>query len=348
MQNFIITLIIGVLVGYIFFKLKVPGGMMIGAIIGVSFFNIFTGMAYIPVEGKVVAQIIAGAYIGVGLEKGDIIRLRRILKPMITIIIALLILNISVGFIIYYISPMDLVTSLMCAIPGGMSDIPIISEEMGADSAKVAVMQFVRMVFGIGVFPTMINKVTNLKYFKDEEIESESYKREITKAVDNKNLVLTIIVAGIFGTIGRLTGMPSGTLVFSMISVIALKLLTNRAYLPKWVRRLAQVLSGTYVGSGIVYNDVLEIKFLIGPALVLILGYAVTCLFVGTFIHKKFDMPIKDSMLACTPAGAADMALISADIGVESADVIVIQVIRLVVVLSMFPQIISGIVSMFG
>ena len=76
MQNFIITLIIGALVGYIFFKLKVPGGMMVGAIIGVSLFNVFTGIAYVPTGAKVVAQTIAGAYIGAGLEKGDVIRLK--------------------------------------------------------------------------------------------------------------------------------------------------------------------------------------------------------------------------------------------------------------------------------
>jgi len=74
---------------------------------------------------------------------------------------------------------MDLVTSLMCAIPGGMSDIPIISEEMGADSGKVAVMQFVRMVFGIGVFPSMIAKVSSSKHFRDEKVERESYSEEV-------------------------------------------------------------------------------------------------------------------------------------------------------------------------
>jgi len=194
----------------------------------------------------------------------------------------------------------------------------------------------------------MIAKVSSSKHFRDEKVERESYKREVTKVANNKNLLLTFLVAGIFGSIGRLSGMPSGVLVFSMLSIIGFKFLTNKAYLPRWVRRLAQVLSGTYIGSGMVYNDVLEIKFLLGPAIVLILGYAVTCLVVGTFMHKRFNMPIKDAMLACTPAGAADMALISADIGVESADVIVIQVIRLVVVLSLFPQIINGIVSILG
>ena len=157
MQNFIITLIIGALVGYIFFKLKVPGGMMVGAIIGVSLFNIFTSLAYIPVEGKVVAQIIAGAYIGVGLEKGDIIRLRRIFKPMVTILIALLILNISVGFIIYYISPMDLVTSLMCAIPGGI-------ELMAARSHLLLAAR----AAGIYALDTVYSDVNNKEGFLDE------------------------------------------------------------------------------------------------------------------------------------------------------------------------------------
>jgi len=53
---------------------------------------------------------------------------------------------------------------------------------------------------------------------------------------------------------------------------------------------------------------------------------------------------MNESMLAATPAGATDMALISADIGIESADVIVLQIIRMITVISLFPQIIRLIV----
>lgn len=348
MQNFIITLAIGYMVGYIFYRLKVPGGMMVGSIVGVSAFNIMTGMAYIPVEGKVAAQIIAGAFIGVGLEKSDLIRLKNIFKPAFTVLLGLIFLNIFMGFIIYYISPLDLVTSFMSAIPGGISDIPIISEEMGADSAKVAAMQFIRLVFGIGVFPSMIKKLSSLNYFNKEVIEREVYERLTTKSNDYKDLILTLLVATIFGVLGRVLDIPSGTLVFSMVSIIILNISTGRGYLPRPYKRLAQVLAGTYVGSGIVYNDLLEIKFILVPAIVLITGYAITCILVGTFISRKFNMPIKDAMLACTPAGASDMALIAADIGVDSADVIVIQVIRMVVVTSVFPQIIRLIVGIVG
>ena len=348
MYNFIITLIIGILVGYIFLKLKVPGGMMIGSIIGVSTFNIVSNMAYVPMEGRIVAQIIAGAFIGVGLDKSDLMRLKNILKPLLTVLLGLLTLNMVVGFIIYYISPLDLVTSFMCAIPGGISDIPLISVEMGADSAKVTAMQFIRLIFGVGIFPTMISKISNIKLLDNEEIENDVYERNVEKAHDKKNLILTLAIATIFGIIGRMSGIPSGTLVFSMISVIVFNLLTDKGSLPVYFKRFAQVLSGTYIGSSVVYRDLLEIKFLLGPAIVLILGYAMTSILLGTFIHKRLNMPTKDAMLACTPAGATDMALIASDIGVKSADVIVIQIIRMVVVISIFPQIIRILVNFIG
>ena len=167
--------------GYIFYKLKIPGGMMVGSIVAVSILNITTGMAYMPTFGKTMAQIIAGAFIGVGIERSDLERLKLIFKPAITLLTGMLILNIVSGFLIYFTSPMDLITSLMCAIPGGISDIPIIADEMGADSSKVAAMQFIRLVFGIGIFPTMIEKLSKSKFFKDDE-ELEVYKRAATSS----------------------------------------------------------------------------------------------------------------------------------------------------------------------
>lgn len=345
MLNFLLTLFIGVILGYVFLKLKVPGGMMVGSIVAVAIFNITTGMAYMPYSGRLAAQIIAGAFIGVGIEKGDLIRLKSIFKPALTLLIGMLILNVISGFLIYFTSPLDLVTSLMCAVPGGISDIPIISVDMGADSSKVAIMQFVRLVFGIGVFPSMISKVSNSKFYKKEE-EHEIFKRTVNKANSIPYLLLTISVASIFGIIGKISGIPSATLVFSMFSVIILKLTTGKACMPKWMRRFAQLLAGAYIGSSFEMNDVMELKYLIVPSIVLIIGYFVACFLIGSILHKKFKMPINEAMLTSTPAGAADMALISADMGIESADIIVLQIIRMVSAVSIFPQIIRLIVSM--
>ena len=53
-------------------------------------------------------------------------------------------------------------------------------------------------------------------------------------------------------------------------------------------------------------------------------------------------------MLAATPAGASDMALISADLGIRNAKLIVLQVLRLITVVLVFPSIPSVAVGLFG
>lgn len=349
MERALLTMLVALIVGYVFLKLKVPGGMMVGSIVGVSILNITTGSAYMLPAAKTAAQIIAGAFIAVGLEKSDLKRLKFIIKPALILLIGMMIVNIASGFLIYTFSSLDLTTSLMCAVPGGMSNIPIISEEMGADSSKVAVMQFTRLLFGIGIFPFMITKVSKLKIFKEElEVKDEVYKRIKTSNDSNLNLMITISIASICGLLGKWTNIPAAILVFAMTGTIILKLITNRVSMPRWMRRLAQMLSGAYIGSSIEMTEIVEMKDLVVPAIIMISGYLIACFIIGSLIHKNTKMAIDESMLAATPAGASDMALISADIGIDSADVVVLQVIRMLVVVSIFPQVIRLIVYMVG
>lgn len=70
------------------------------------------------------------------------------------------------------------------------------------------------------------------------------------------------------------------------------------------------------------------------------LGYMINAYLTGMVIHKTFSVSVKESMLIMSPAGASDMALISADMGVNSTLLIVAQILRLVAAASVFPQII--------
>jgi uncharacterized membrane protein AbrB (regulator of aidB expression) len=79
-----------------------------------------------------------------------------------------------------------------------------------------------------------------------------------------------------------------------------------------------------------------------------VLGYLANCYFTGKIIRKTCGFTRKESMLITTPAGASDMALISADMGVENTDVIIMQVVRAVTVMTFFPQIINLIVYLMG
>lgn len=348
MGNFLLTLLVGLVFGHILLRLKIPGGMMVGSIISVSILNICSGRAYVPGMGRIAAQIIAGAFIAIGLNRSDLKRLRNIYKPAILLLTGLIILNIILGFIIYKISNLDLATSFMSAMPGGLSEIPIMSEEMGASFSIVAVMQFTRLIFGVTLFPSLINKISKSSYFKVDEKTTDIYKRAVKSNSAPANFLLTMVIATVFGLLGKKTGIPSAIILFSMVSIIIFNLTTNKGAMPRWTRWIAQLLSGAYIGSSIGIVEVRQIKYLIVPIIILVLGYLIACFLIGNIMRKRFNMSLAESMLAATPAGASDMALISADIGIESADVIVLQIIRKVSVVSIFPQIINIILMKFG
>ena len=77
---------------------------------------------------------------------------------------------------------------------------------------------------------------------------------------------------------------------------------------------------------------------LIVPAFIIIAMYMVNAFITGNIISRFCGISKRESMLMVTPAGATDMALISADIGVNSPNLIVLQIVRMLTVISIFPN----------
>ena len=341
-MNLIITFLAALAGGTAILKLRVPGGMMVGAILAVTVLSITSDWACMPVQAKVTAQCLAGAFIACSISQKDLKNIPRLWKPLLVLLISLLAVNLLTGLLIWRFSPLDPLTAMLSSVPGGMSDTPIIAADMGADAGKVAILQFVRMSAGIGVFPSLILLITHDP--PDPALSSMKGAGPVPAAKNHSAaLPLTLAAAFLCGIGGKLSGIPAGTLVFSMFGVIALKLLTGKAYLPMWCKRLAQVLSGAYIGCGISRRDLLELRYLVVPAVLILVGYFFNSLLTGHLLHKLFGYSRKTAMLIATPAGASDMALISSDLGVTDKTVIELQIIRMVVVISVFPQIIAAI-----
>lgn len=339
-----LTLLCAVAVGLLLNRLHMPGGMMVGAVIGACLLCVFTGQAYMPGSAKTIAQIIAGAFIGSGIKREDIREMRSILKPALILLPCLLCVNIVAGLLIAAVSGMDLLTALMCCVPGGISDIPMIAADMGADASMVVVMQFVRLVLGIGVFPMMIHVVCG----EGSASEAEVKKAKEKKHFEAKHVLLTLLVATVCGLIGKASPVPAGTMGFATLGSIIFACLYGKAQVPRALRKGAQLLSGAYVGATVGMEQIRRLSTLGVPVLILIAAYTLACFGIGFLLTRAGCFDRAEGMLAATPAGASDMALISADLGVQSAKLIVLQVLRLITVVLVFPSILSLVVRIFG
>ncbi len=384
--NIILTLLASAAVSWLFFKMKIPGGVLVGAIVGTTILSLTTQRAEMPFTARFIAQVIAGAFIGSSIDREDMQKLKTVYKPFLIVIASLIVVNLGASTLVYRFSSLDYLTAMMCCIPGGMSDTPLIASELGAQMPPVVVLQFVRMVMGIGVFPRLIMLMT-----KDEDemltggrrsskragaaadkhctanpggcdgksdrvcscnavgTAGESQRPEIEKPPTQKPktsakptssprmTAATLLFAGVCGYIGRKLGVPSGTLLFASLSILALKLSGLPLVFPRWIKRTAQVLSGAYIGCSISMETLLTLPTLIVPACIIIGAYLLNAFITGNIIAKVCGTSKREGMLMVTPAGASDMALISADIGVNSPNLIVLQIARLLTVISVFP-----------
>lgn len=342
-MSIVYTLLAAAAVGYLLDRLHVPGGMMVGAVAGACALNLLTGEAHMPAVAKTAAQVVAGAFIGSGVRREDIRQMRSIVKVAAIVIFSLFIINVLSGLAIYALSPLDPLTAMMASTPGGLSDIPIIAAEMGAEATPVLALQLIRFVLGIAVFPSLIGLLPPEK--QKTGPGTPPYK---PPKGDPPNTLLTLLVATGFGLLGRASGVPGGTMAFATLGSIGFKLLYPKACMVRPVRKAAQCLSGAYVGSGIGMAQLLALKHLALPAVVLVAAYTLGAVIIGALLRRHGVFNRRESLLAATPAGATDMALISADLGVYNVQLILLQVMRLIVVITLFPTVLQAIARLLA
>ena len=349
--NLLLTLGAAALGGLLFKKLNIPAGLLVGAIFGAAVIHLGFDASYMPKTVKTIAQIVAGGFIGTMVSREDVLKLKSLWKVAILVLGAYCSMNIIVGYCAYQISDFDLLTMLMCTIPGGLSDVPLIAADMGADLLPVIMVHFVRAVAGIGIFPIIISHICRNDETEEEKLKAkeEVKKSPANKAADLQTTVITLILSTSFGLVGMWIGIPAGTLVGAALGVSMVKVGVNyNAIMPKTLKTIAQVMSGAYIGCAISMEALLGIGEVIVPLVFIMACYMAVMYVMGNLLHRKFSMARKEAMLMMTPAGASDMALIASDLGINSPSLIVIQVVRLFVADAIMPQVCYTAAQMLG
>ncbi len=331
-----LTLLCACAVGLLLDRLRVPGGMMIGAVIGACALNLATGNACMPPIAKTCAQIIAGAFIGSGVRRADVRAMRAVYKPACILLPGLLIVNIAAGYAMHAAGGIDLLTALFASTPGGISDIPLIAADLGADAGVVTVLQFIRFLMGIALFPALIRLMSGERA-GEKRVKGKRNRAPGTPVA----MAITLAVAAACGLAGKFSGMPGGTMALATLGTIALKWFFPPTWTPRGLRKAAQLMSGAFVGASMGAKELSTLGTLWLPALLLLTCYMLGAYLIALALRKAKCFDFKESLLAATPAGASDMALISADLGVKNVGLVILQVLRLVVVISLFPSILS-------
>lgn len=362
MTEIIITLIVGIIGGCIALRLKVPAGAMVGSMLTVAAFSVTTGDAFVPQNIKIFTQIAAGAFIGAGIRRKDVIDMKLIIKPAVFMISTMIILDLLMGYLIYKITGLDLVTALFAAAPAGIVDMTLISDDLGADTSKVAILHLIRLFTVLLFFPSIMRFIANRFDSSEKDRENsngvahenstnnnqntvEKLKDKLTMKEKSINLSCTALIALLAGLLGYSLKLPAGAMTFSMAAVGALNIFYSKGFMPLKLRRLTQMFAGALIGSRVTYPDLIALKDIIFPAMILLSGIIIINLFIGFLINKTSSLELITSLLASAPGGLSDMALIAKDLGGDGPKVAILHLIRVISIIAIFPVIIKFIVS---
>ena len=348
-MNIVYTLLVA-LIGYFIAKLlKLPAPAMIGSMIAVGAFNIITADAYMPTYLKMFTQGIAGIFIGLQLKLDDMKNIKKMAKPIGLLILLFTLNTFITGNIITLVTKMDITTALLSSVAGGVTDMSLISIDMGADAATVALMQTSRLVSALLIFPMWIVFFSNKAKLPDYEDDVKLDENRKKATAENKlwKVFVTILIALVAGYVGNLVKIPAGPLVFSMFTIMLLNNTTKLIYIKKEVKIVGQLFAGSLVGSTMNKETFMGMPKLILPIIILLLSYWLVNIIYGYVAHKHKYLDMKSALFASCPAGASDMALIASDLGADLAKIGLIQVVRLVYAIAVMPQLVNIYINLF-
>lgn len=160
LRNLGITLLIALLCGWLGNVLGVPGGTIAFSMAGCAAYNIISGKGYMPLRLRQFVQVFAGALTGCTVSRAQILQMAELYQVVILAVVSFIALDLAAAWLIAKWTDMDLISALFACAPGGLTDMALIAEDMGADSVKVAGMHMLRLVSVIAFYPSIIRLLT--------------------------------------------------------------------------------------------------------------------------------------------------------------------------------------------
>lgn len=341
-MNIIVTLLIAFIGFLIARKLNFPVPAMIGSMIFVGAYNSIFGKAVMPSTVKILTQGVAGIFIGSQMKVSYFSEIKKLYRPLILLLIMLTINTFIIGILIHFLFKIDITTSLLSCVSGGVTDISLISLDLGANTSTVALMQTSRLFFTIAFFPSWIIYATreiddSFTNISEEDQEEQSYS--LCK------LVTTIVIAIAASYVGKKSGIPAGSLIFSTFTIMILSNYSNIIFTDRKVKLVSQILAGSIIGTTITSETIKGLPDIGIPIIILVISYWLVNNFYAYICNKYNLLDKKSAYFASCPAGASDMALIAGDIGADLSKIGIIQISRLIYSIAVMPQLIILFIS---
>lgn len=260
------------------------------------------------------------------------------------LILSILLAMLS-GYVLWRFSKTDMMTSFVGTAPGGLSAMPSIAQEVGANTAIVSLVQMMRVLLVVLSIPFLV-----IFLYAKQGSAAVDAQHTISSATAELGLepvlwtgCLALIAWGACKA-AKWLKIPAPWLLGSMLGVAALQIggasVTGHdmlAWWPSQANHVSQIFLGATIGSKMYRSMFAGVTRILFVALVSSIGLIAAMLLSAAIVSKLTGISLITSVLAFAPGGIAEMATTSVTLHADSTFVVAVQVIRVILVIAMLP-----------
>jgi uncharacterized protein len=159
--------------------------------------------------------------------------------------------------------------------------------------------------------------------------------------MDHVDIIITLSVAAIGGTVFLKLKLPAGPVIGAMLFVMALSILWGRSSIPWPLVILARIIAGTLIGCRIHRSSLSILKGILSPMFFFSFFMLALSMGAGLLIYNICDIHKATALFGSAPGGVTDMSLISADYGAEMPKVALLQTVRIFACITIIPFVVK-------
>lgn len=337
--------------GFLLALTGLPVGWMIGTLLTATLIFIFSPNLLnmvvpqkgIPKYWMAIGQCILGIELGQKMDDSVLFIFLENWLTVITMLLLSIMFSLLSGLVLWKFSDLDMLTSFFSTAPGGLSSIPIIAEEVGANTGVVSIIQTMRIFLVILSVPLILS----IWVSNPADTVNIPSTNTIMVQFQSENIVSTallVVVAFLGYYLGKFLKFPAPWLIGSMVSIAIVKSFSSLvigyniiAWWPTELIIFSQVLIGASIGSRIHKSmfkglkKTLAISFL---STIFLIFSMFLCAYIVSLIT---GLSIITSALAFAPGGIAEMTTTAIVLDADSTFVVAVQVLRVISVCMILP-----------
>lgn len=328
-MNYILTILIALSGGYIFKKLKVPLGALLGSLFCVSIYQLLTNQAVLIDQTSFILQVCSGVLIGNKITLDILKSLKELWKPYLSMMVLLVIILCFMATLLVWLTHIDIMTAIFSLAPGGATDLTILSSQFNANMSYVALIHTCRKLLIMVLVPFVAKALCQ----KEESVQLEQQ----AASKDPKQLLLAISFATIIAFIFDALNIKAGAMIGSLVGATFYKICIHDFSCPLQFTFFLQVFAGALVG--VIFNqDLLMQLSSLWIAVIIVIIETLIIIFANSIIMQKwFRMSKLTSILCSAPGAISDITILGEALGGDLPKIATLQILRMFSIVLIIP-----------